>query len=637
MKKSPAANPSRRKAQRRTKYMKWILGAVVLSAIALFTFQAFGQAFLLKLSGSGSASQASSAAQSTGVSQAQVSGPSAAATSAPSTAAAVPQTSQATAAATPTPPITADPTPPPPANPAELKMSWETPAVFNGPNAFPDQKMTLKGTDGSTIDYWVLKGNKAITNYQATQPITFGKGDAYTKIEGVLTWRGNNYRTSPSFGSAAVSQKKLEIVWTKDVGAVSALNSYWPGSGWTGQPLIVHWPESTRKAMNFALDLKNKDLVEVIYPVFDGNIYFLDLATGKQTRKPISVGFTFKGTGLIDPRGYPILYCGQGLNENNGKYGDFNYHIFNLLNQTELYAIYGRDSMAFRKWGAWDSSGLVDAATDTFIECGEDGMVYLTKLNTQYDEAAGKLSITPQITRYRYHTSFTDELGIESSPAAYQNYLYFSDNGGVVQCLDLNTLKPVWIFNAHDDSDCTITIEDTGDKVSLYTANEVDKRSAASKKGENSNIRKLDARTGQLIWQYDVPCVYHYYINGGSLATPLVGKDDISDLIIFNVCLTTSASNGKMIALDKTSGKLVWERSLSAYSWSSPVPIKGSDGKTYAVFCDSAGNMHLFDPRTGKDLDVISLGKNVESSPAVYNDMIVVGSYAQKIFGIKIK
>ena len=516
-------------------------------------------------------------------------------------------------------------------------MSWQTPAVFNGQNAFADQKMTMTGADGATIDYWVFKGGQSVSQYLTDKPISFGTPADYTSVEGVLAFRGNNYRTSPAWGSADVSQKKLEIVWTKDIGAVSSTDSYWPGSGWTGQPLLVHWPESTRMAMNISAEMKQKDLVEVIYPVFDGNIYFLDLETGRETRKPIDVGFTFKGTGVIDPRGYPILYCGQGLNENDGTYGEFNYHIFNLLDQTEMYALYGRDDLAFRKWGAWDSSGLIDANTDTFIECAENGMVYLTRLNTQYDEAAGKLSITPQVTRYRYHTSYTDELGIESSPAAYKNFLYFSDNGGVVQCLDVNTLKPVWIYNADDDSDCTITLEDSAAGVSLYTANEIDKRSAVSKKGANCNIRKLNALTGELIWQYDVPCVYHFYLNGGALATPLVGQDDISDLIIFNICLTSSASDGKLIALDKETGKLVWERDLAAYSWSSPVPIKGDDGRTYAVFCDSAGSMHLFDPRTGKDLDVISLGANVESSPSVYNNMIVVGSYAKKIFGIKIK
>jgi hypothetical protein len=40
---------------------------------------------------------------------------------------------------------------------------------------------------------------------------------------------------------------------------------------------------------------------------------------------------------------------------------------------------------------------------------------------------------------------------------------------------------------------------------------------------------------------------------------------------------------------------------------------------------------------TGEDLDSISLGANVESSPSVYDDIAVVGSYAQKIFGVRIK
>ena len=545
-------------------------------------------------------------------------------------------TTAVTTAFVPTPPITADPTPAPVADPKDLIVSWETPAVFDGSNAFVDQKQTMTGADGATIDYWVLQNGAPVSGYQVPQPISFGDAGCYTAIEGVLAFRGDNYRMNPAWGTADVTEKKLEIVWTKDIGAVSTSESYWPGSGWTGQPLLVHWPESTRNAMNITDEMKAKDLVEVIYPVFDGNVYFLDLETGKPTRDPIQVGFTFKGTGFIDPRGYPILYCGQGLNENNGTYGEFNYHIFNLLDQTEMYALYGRDNLAFREWGAWDSSGLLNAQTDTMIECAENGMVYLTKLNTQYNEAAGTLSITPQITRYRYHTSYSDELGIENSPAAYKNFLYFCDNGGTFQCLDLNTLTPKWIFNTGDDTDCTTTIEETEGGAVLYTANEIDKRASVTKQGADCVIRKLDALTGALLWEYKVPCIYHYYLNGGALATPLVGQNDISDLIIFNVCLTSSESDGKLIALDKATGKLVWERELTAYSWSSPVAILGDDGKTYAVFCDSVGNMHLFDPRTGLDLDVISLGANVESSPSVYNDMIVVGSYAQKIFGIKI-
>jgi outer membrane protein assembly factor BamB len=116
-----------------------------------------------------------------------------------------------------------------------------------------------------------------------------------------------------------------------------------------------------------------------------------------------------------------------------------------------------------------------------------------------------------------------------------------------------------------------------------------------------------------------------------------MGKDDISNMIIFPVCFTGSQMDGKLIALDKKTGEEIWVRELPLYSWSSPVDILSDDGKTYGLFCGYDGHMHLFDPMTGEDLDSISLGANVESSPSVYDDIAVVGSYAQKIFGVRIK
>ena len=118
---------------------------------------------------------------------------------------------------------------------------------------------------------------------------------------------------------------------------------------------------------------------------------------------------------------------------------------------------------------------------------------------------------------------------------------------------------------------------------------------------------------------------------------PLVGKNDISNLIIFNIALTGSNQSGKLLALDKKTGAKVWERELNTYSWSSPVDVLSQDGVTYGLFCDFGGWLHLFDPKTGKDLHKVSLGGNIESSPAVYRDMIVVGSYAKKLFGIRIR
>jgi len=45
----------------------------------------------------------------------------------------------------------------------------------------------------------------------------------------------------------------------------------------------------------------------------------------------------------------------------------------------------------------------------------------------------------------------------------------------------------------------------------------------------------------------------------------------------------------------------------------------------------------LVDPINGKIVHSVSLGANIESTPAVYNNIAVVGSYAKKIWGIRIK
>ncbi len=195
----------------------------------------------------------------------------------------------------------------------------------------------------------------------------------------------------------------------------------------------------------------------------------------------------------------------------------------------------------------------------------------------------------------------------------------------------------MWTYDVGDDTDSSPVLEETNEGGFVYTANQGDKRSQKSKNRENCNIRKYNALTGELVWQKDYSCVYSYYINGGALGTPLLGKDDISDIIIFTICFTGSSQDGILVALDKKTGAEVWKRQLDAYSWCSPVAVKSSEGKTYGLFSDFKGLLHLFDPKTGKDLHTVSLGANVESSPAVYDDMIVVGSYAKKIFGIRIK
>lgn len=513
---------------------------------------------------------------------------------------------------------------------------WQSPSALGG-GSF--SRPMVGGT--GDISWTVYdQQSQPLESYQPSRQVAWGAPQEYTEVPGVLTFRGNNARTAPTYGTADITEKKLQIVWTHDIGAVSADGSYFPGAGWTGQPLLVNWPKDTKQAMG--LDPSQSDdpnFVEVLYPVFDGHIYRLDLATGTPTKPAIDAGWGFKGTGSVDPRGYPLLYAGQGLDENGDRKGPWEYRIFDLIQNKQVAKISGTDEVSHRQdpvgWGAFDSSALVDRHSDTLIEPGENGVIYQAKLNASFDPAAKQVSVDPELTKMTYRTPVSRQYGIESSAAAWQNLMYANDNDGNLVCWDATTLQVVWAHNFNDNADSTPVLADEGGHPYLYTGNSVGWR-GADRRDQVTNLRKVDGLTGQVVWQYDLPAYYDFAVKGGLVSTPLLGQGEQSGLIIFNVAKTTAPSEGTLVALDRTSGAVVWSRNLTHYSWSSPVMIHGSDGHEYGVFGDSAGLLHLFDPASGADYATVSLGRNVEASVAAYDNMLVVASYDQKIFGIKV-
>ena len=119
-------------------------------------------------------------------------------------------------------------------------------------------------------------------------------------------------------------------------------------------------------------------------------------------------------------------------------------------------------------------------------------------------------------------------------------------------------------------------------------------------------------------------------------ATCVVGKHSIEDLVIFPVARTPWVRSGILVALDKKTGREVWRYNMRRYAWSSPVALYAEDGSAYLVQGDSQGTLHLLDARTGKLLSKIELGANIEASPAVFGNTIVVGTRGMQIFGIEI-
>jgi hypothetical protein len=457
---------------------------------------------------------------------------------------------------------------------------------------------------------------------------TFNNKDEYSDLKGVTAFRGNNMRDGGSYGMVNLKEGKLELLWRKNIGSIDN----WTGVGWNGQPSIVQWDKEVIDNMNINKEKKGKEnLKEVIYATLDGNVYFLDLEDGKDTREKLNIGAPIKGSVTVDPRGIPLLYVGQGINKNGSKNVDFAYRIFSLIDYKKLYEIRGNDSFAKRDWGAFDSTALIDKNSDFIYLCGENGVFYSGKLNTQYEN--GRIGISPKLTKYRYDVPGKNKKGIENSIAIYKNYGYFADNDGILQCVDINTLTPIWTINVNDDTDGTVVLEEKNRELNLYTACEVDHQ------GNNgySYARKIDATSGKILWENKYRCSYNEDVNGGALATPIVGKNDISNLAIFNIARHPQFNEGLLVAIDKNSGREVWSLKLNNYAWSSPVALYNEAGKSYIVQCDSAGKAMLIEGSSGKLLHSINLGANVEGTPAAFNDTLVVGTRGSEILGFKVK
>lgn len=493
----------------------------------------------------------------------------------------------------------------------------------------------------------------ALGSYRNPESIDFLEPEKYTQLEGVIGFRGNNFRDSAAYGTAEVVERRLDVenAWTATVGSIPKEygEGSWSGCGWTGQPLIVRWPAETKAHMNLYESAKNDpNLVEVIYATMDGRIYFFNLETGEKTRDYISLGYAFKGAGALDPRGYPLMYLGAGDNSQSGKARAF---IVSLIDGRVLHEFGEEDGYALRDWTAYDASALVDAETDTLIYPGENGVVYLIRLNSKYDEAAGTISIAPKTIKWRYkgaRTNSTDTvsgaegwwLGIEDSPVAWRGHLFFTDNGGHMICLDLNTLQVVWVQDTLDDTNCTPVFELEGDmhQPYIYTSTSFH---AGWRKAEDEvasiPIWKIDANNGQVIWENtDHYCGTIADVSGGVQGTLAMGKHKLSDMIFVPVAMT-EGSKGKLVALSKADGHEIWCCDFQGYPWSSPVAFYDKAGNGYIIQCNKSGYIHLIDGMTGEILYEASLGSNIEASPAIYNDSIVVGTRGGLIYGIKIK
>lgn len=536
------------------------------------------------------------------------------------------------------------PTQAPTQEPTEVPTQEPTPEPTQAPTPTPEPltASSMEGTEPGEIGLkeTVFIGSESQKDYSRENVYAAPAPDqyAYNNETGVYTFRGDNFRRNAAFGTAEVTDGQMDVLWSYELGSLRTNDSgtlY--GVGWNNQPAIIKWTKEVREMMNLNEEAKAvTGLREVIFSAQDGHVYFLNLTTGEETRAPIKIGYPLRGSVSVDVLGRPMISFGQAISKLPNKTGNIGYYLYNLIDQTELHFINGRSSSSQKQYGsngAFDGSSLFiyHNGKTAMLVGGENGLFYTLDLNAEFTfptaenpDAQSALNVNPETTYIRHIAENQAEgrTTIESAIAMYSHYAFVADGYGVIRCIDTNTMQSVWAVDAGDNTDAAIALDDADGTIALYTGNTAYNRLGSKK---DVTIRRLDAMTGEEAWQYTLKCDYNKSEQSGVKASPVVGQNDLENLVYFTVNMVENGGS-KLLALDKNTGELVWEMNMDAESISSPVAVYNEAGNGWIVQCDSDGNVHLIDGLTGYVNSTTNLGGKIEASPAVYRDMLVVGT-----------
>lgn len=433
------------------------------------------------------------------------------------------------------------------------------------------------------------------------------------EVPGLLTFRGNPTRSYYGRGPVP-SAPKVDWLYPDEGGMCSSSSvggeaRTWCGSGWTGQPAVFERDGRTW----------------VVFGAYDGAVHFMDADTGEEILPPFPTGDIIKGSVTIDPDGYPIVYSGSRDNY-------FRAIAFDRPGEAvELYRL-SADAVSPTLWNNdWDGSALV--LDDFLLEGGENSQFHMVKLNRGYGED-GLVTVDPQLV---FNTPSWDqqvigdlagnrasEMSIENSVAVSGNTVYWANSGGLVMGWDLGPLvegtgEPVQTFRfwTGDDTDASIVIDGDG---FLYVAIEYERGNARAE--EVGQLVKLDPRSPEdpIVWSYDDRVA----ATAGFWATPALHRDVV----------IAPTNGGKLVGLDRETGEERWAiEGLTAPTWQSPVVVDD-----VMVLGDCGGTLRGYDVSDTSVAPPVSwearLGGCIESTPAVWDGRIFVGTRAGRFFAL---
>jgi len=456
---------------------------------------------------------------------------------------------------------------------------------------------------------------------QAPEPIN-------TTFPGLTTFRGNASRSY--YGQGPVpSAPVVRWVYPPDGSKMCAMSAEtqtgpqkeWCGTGWTGQPNVVPW----------------QGAMQVREGAFDDGYHFLDAGTGTPQLPVFQTGDLAKGSATTDSNGYPLYYAGSRDNK-------LRVIATDRPVPTELWSVDSTTSVPHPMWNDdWDGAPL--QLGDYLIEGGENSYLYVIRLH-RGTGSDGLVRVDPTIVTaiQGWDDQLLADLGtpdgppssgpidtqwdvsIENSVAFRDGVVYFANSAGLVQGWDISDIlhggtvaTKVFRFWTGDDTDASVVIDDQG---FLYVASEYQRFDDRSK--QVGQLMKLDPRnpTDPLVWS--IPATEIGFEGaGGSWSTPALYGD--------YVYFTTAA--GRVLEVERTTGRIVWQLQIGAPAIASPVVVDGT-----LLQGDCSGHLYAWDvsdptvpPLLRWNLD---LGDCIESTPAVWQGWLYVGTREGFLYGI---
>jgi outer membrane protein assembly factor BamB len=438
-------------------------------------------------------------------------------------------------------------------------------------------------------------------------PASFGRpwGD---EVQGLLTFRGNPTRSF--HGTGPVPRTPPQVLWQYPppgrpmCGESSEYQQVrtWCGTGWTGQPAVF----------------EREGRTWVVFGAYDYGVHFVDAATGAAILPPFMTGDLAKGNVTVDPDGYPLVYVGSRDNE-------LRILAFDGPEPRELWSVNGQTDD--RRWNNdWDGAPLV--VNGHLVVGGENSWFYGFELNRSYGPDA-RVTVAPELV-FRV-PGFDDRLladlgdnrvSLEASVSMSGDIAYLNSSGGLLQGWDLSPLRTgqgsverVFRFWTGDDSDATVVTDDEG---LLYVGVEVDRDTARVR--EVGQLLKIDPRLDDpVVWSVDV----YGGPDSGTWSTPAV----VDDLVVW------PTKPGTVYGLDRATGAIRWRLNLPWGMLSSPAVVDD-----VLVIGDAQGTLHAWDvsDRTSPPVPLweVPLGANIESTPAVWEGRIYVGTREGYVYAV---